>query len=94
MNRLMKGMSYTFNRNLGRKDRIIRTLFALIAISSWYFGWIAGTIGIILAIAGIMILGTAAISKCGVTYFLNANTMSSEEKTKLDAKGVKYEIIN
>jgi len=91
MNRFIKGMSYTFHRNLGWQDRLIRVLLAAAAISSWYFGVIAGTIGLILAIMGFMILGTAALSRCSITYFMNKNTMSAKEKARLDAKGVKYE---
>ena len=91
MKRFIKGMSYTFHRNLGWQDRLIRLLFAAVAIGSWYFGVVAGTIGLVLAITGFMILGTAALSRCSVTYFMKANTMGANEKARLDAKGIKYE---
>lgn len=91
MNRLIKGMLYTFHRNLGWQDRLIRVVISLAAIGSWYFGAVAGSIGLLLGISGLMLLGTAAISRCSVTYFLNSNTMGAKEKAKLDAKGIKYE---
>lgn len=91
MNRFIKGRSYTFHRNLGWQDRLIRFLIALTAIGSWYFGTIAGTIGLIAAIIGWMLLGTAVVSRCSVTYFINSNTMGVKEKARLNAKGIKYE---
>ena len=92
MNRFFKGLSYTFNRNLGTTDRIIRTLLAVGALVAWYFGTIPGVIGTIVAVFSVMILGTAATARCGVTYWMDANTMSTEEKKALDAKGIKYEV--
>ncbi len=91
MNRFLKGLSYGFSRNLGRNDRIIRTIIALAVLASWAFGAISGTIGIILGVLAIMILGTAASARCGVTYWMNACTISEKEKAQLDAKGIKYE---
>lgn len=91
MNRFIKGLSYTFNRNLGKRDRIIRTIVAVLIIASWYNGLISGLIGAFLAILAIMILGTVASSRCGVTYWLEVNTMSQDEKTDLDKKGIAYE---
>lgn len=91
MKRLLKGLTYSFNRNLGNRDRIIRALFALGGIASWYFGALTGTIGIIIAVFGLMILGTAISSRCTITYLAKKNTMSGIEKAKLDSKEIKYE---
>ena len=91
MNRFIKGLTYTFNRNLGRLDRILRTSIAFVVISTWYFGLIPGIIGSVIGILALMILGTAVISRCGVTYWLDANTMSQEEKKEFDLKGISYE---
>lgn len=70
---------------------MIRLALGLIAIGSWYFGMIAGTVGVVIAAAGLMVLGTAAASRCSVTYMLDANTMSEAEKNRLTQKGIKYE---
>lgn len=91
MNRFFKGLSYTFNRNLGKTDRIIRTALALAGIGAWYLGTMPGIVGSIIVIFSIMILGTAAIARCGVTYWMDANTMSAKEKKELDIIGIKYE---
>ena len=91
MNRFIKGLSYTFKRNLGRTDRLIRTIAAVAALIAWYFGATSGIIGTVIAVFGFMILGTAATARCGVTYWMDANTMSDQEKKTLDAKGVQYE---
>lgn len=91
MNRFIKGLSYTFNRNLGKMDRIIRAIIAVILISSWYSGFVSGILGIALVILALMILGTVATSRCGITYWLDANTMSQKEKKELDKKGISYE---
>lgn len=91
MNRFVKGMTYNFHRNLGKRDRVIRTVLALAAIASWYFGVLAGMIGIIVASFGLMIIGTALSARCTLTYLAKSNTMSEEEKTLLDSKQIKYE---
>jgi len=91
MNRFLKGLSYGFSRNLGKKDRAIRMVIALVVLASWAFGAISGTVGIVLGVLAIMILGTAASARCGVTYWMNACTISEKEKTELDKKGITYE---
>lgn len=91
MNRFFKGLSYTFNRNLGKTDRIIRVILAMFVLVTWCFGIVSGTLGTILGIFALMILGTAATSRCGVTYWLDANTMTKAEKQNLDANGILYE---
>jgi len=91
MNRFLKGLSFGFSRNLGNKDRIIRTVIALAVLVSWAFGTISGTIGIILGVLAIMILGTATTARCGVNYWINTSTIPEEERVELDKKGIAYE---
>lgn len=91
MNKFIKGLSYTFKRNLGKTDRVIRTFAAIGVLITWYFGAVTGIIGTVIAVFAIMILGTAATARCGVTYWMDANTMSDQEKITLDAKGIPYE---
>jgi len=91
MKRVFKGLSYTFGRNLGWQDRLIRVIVALAILASWYFGYITGAIGTILGVLALMILGTAAAARCSITYMANGNTMSEAEKAKLRAKGINYE---
>lgn len=91
MNRFLKGLSYGFSRNLGKKDRIIRTVIALAVLASWAFGIVSGTIGIILGVLSLMILGTAASARCGVNYWMKNSTISEKERAELDNKGITYE---
>ncbi len=91
MNRFQKGLSYTFRRNIGIEDRMIRTVVAVAILLAWIFGVVAGVVGTILGILAIMILGTAASARCGVTYWMKANTMGQAEKNSLDKKHICYE---
>ena len=91
MNRVFKGLSYSFKRNLGWQDRLIRAVISIAVLASLYFGYFAGTLGLVLGIIAFMILGTAAVSRCSLTYMANSNTMGDAEKSKLDAKGISYE---
>lgn len=91
MKRFVRGLSYMFNRNIGIEDRVIRTVIAIAVLISWFFGLIAGVAGTILGVLAIMILGTAASARCGVTYWMNANTMREAEKKRLDDKNISYE---
>ena len=94
MKRLVKGLSYSFHRNLGWKDRMIRTISALAALVAWTLGAITGVLGVMLGILALMVLGTAVISRCSITYMIQANTMSAGEKAELDTRGIKYEMTN
>ena len=70
---------------------MIRTVVAIAVLVSWFFGVIAGVSGTILGILAVMILGTAASARRGVTYWLDANTMGKEEKERMDNKNISYE---
>ena len=94
MRRIIKGLSYAFYRNLGWKDRLARAISAFVIMALWLSGVITGVVGVTLGILALMILATAAISRCSITYMLKANTMSEQEKAKLAAKGIKYEVTN
>ena len=91
MNRFIKGLSYSFQRNIGGMDRTIRTVIAVTVLLAWSLGIIQGTFAFTLSILVVMILATAVTSRCGVTYWLNANTMTEAEKRKLDEKNISYE---
>ena len=91
MRRFIKGLSYTFDRNIGKTDRAIRTLVAIGVLILWILGVIAGWAGTVLGIFSVMILGTAASARCGVTYWMNSNTMSNAEKRSLKDRNIRYE---
>ena len=91
MKRFIKGLSYTFHPNLGRKDRLIRAVIAMMVLIAYTFDWLTGMVGIIISVLALMILATSLVARCGVTYWFNANTMTLEEKKSLELKGVDYE---
>ena len=94
MSRIIKGLCYTFYRNLGWKDRLTRGISAFMIMTLWLSGILPGAVGVVLGILALMILVTAVVSRCSITYILKINTMSEQEKAKLAAKGIKYEIVN
>lgn len=91
MNKLIKGLTCRFDRNLGKKDRIIRAVISIAVVASWSFGIISGVLGIVLGILAIMLLGTAATARCSINYISNISTVSKEEQTHLSNKGIKFE---
>ncbi|MEO0734921.1 MAG: DUF2892 domain-containing protein [Bacteroidota bacterium] len=91
MKRFLRGLSYTFHRNLGRTDRILRAVAALVLAGLWFLGWVPGVIGIVLAVFGLMVLGTALSARCSINYWCDLNTMTAAEKAQLDQRGVQYE---
>ncbi|WP_430905901.1 YgaP family membrane protein [Maribacter sp. 2-571] len=91
MNRFIKGLTYGFSRNLGKKDRIIRAIISMAIIASWYFGVISGVLGIVSGILAIMVLGTAATARCGINYMANISTVPKHEQEHLSKKGIKFE---
>ncbi|MEM8534876.1 MAG: DUF2892 domain-containing protein [Chloroflexota bacterium] len=91
MKRLTTGMSYTFNRNLGWQDRLIRAVGSLGILTLYGFGIFSGPIGLILAILAGMVLVTAVISRCSICYIAGVCTIGPKERMKLDNSGIKYE---
>jgi|GEM_PF-5844089 len=89
--RLLKGLTYGFKRNIGAMDRGIR--FALVGcmLLLLMLGLVSGTMVAVLSILSLMILATALFSRCGVTYWMDANTMTEKEKITLKNKGISFE---
>jgi hypothetical protein len=53
-----------FNKNMGSTDRIIRVVVALIFGYLYFSGTVAGTLGIILLVLGVVFLLTSFVSFC------------------------------
>jgi len=62
------------NKNVGTIDRSIRAIVGLIAIALFATGTVAGTLGIIALVVGVVMLGTAAIGWCPPYSLLGINT--------------------
>jgi hypothetical protein len=67
-------------KNIGNADRIVRTVASLIIAFFLLSGTISGTIGTILAIVAILLIGTSAISLCPLYMLLGISTRGEEEK--------------
>lgn len=61
-------------KNVGTIDRAIRALAGIVAIALYATGTLAGTVGIIALVAGIVFIGTAAIGWCPPYALLGINT--------------------
>lgn len=91
MKRFLKGMSYTFKRNLGWQDRLVRALAGLAGLAVYGFGLAPGTVGVVLAVVGALVLATAVVSRCSICYMMGVCTIGPQERGALDARGIQYE---
>lgn len=89
--RFFKGLTYGFKRNIGLTDRVIRFVTVLCMFLLLGLGIISGTIAVILGILSLMVLVTAVSSRCGITYWMDSNTMTEKEKISLKNKGISFE---
>ncbi len=51
-------------KNVGTIDRALRTVAGIIAIAAYAMGMLTGTLGIVALVAGVVLLGTAAMGWC------------------------------
>ena len=94
MKKLIKGLTYAYNRNIGWQDRTIRTILGIAAIvGTFYFINTNMTLAAILGVFAFAQLGTALSARCIMCFFAGKCTITYKEKQSLESKGVKYEII-
>jgi len=66
------------NKNVGTIDRSIRAIVGIAAIAAYATGMVAGTLGIITLVVGIVMLGTAAIGWCPPYALLGINSCGTK----------------
>ena len=66
---------------MGKTDRIIRVVIAVIIAGLYYSGYISGTLGLVLLILAAVFLITSFVSFCPLYVPLGLNTCSDKEKT-------------
>ena len=66
------------NKNIGIADRIIRILFAVVVAILFYTEIISGTLGIILLVAGGILLLTSIINFCPIYAMLGIRSSPKE----------------
>lgn len=67
-------------KNIGSADRIIRLLAALVIAILYLSGAVSGVIGIILLIAGGILLATGLVQFCGLYAILGIKTCPNKAK--------------
>lgn len=65
-------------KNVGKNDKALRTLIALILASLSYFNIVQGTLEIVLLVAAIVLLTTALINFCPLYKLIGINTCKTE----------------
>ncbi|NJM52621.1 MAG: DUF2892 domain-containing protein [Blastocatellia bacterium] len=92
MNKLIKGISYSYNRNIGWQDRTIRTIVGILAVGgAIYFLRDNYLYSILLGILAVAQFGTVLSARCILCYFAGQCTIDSKEKRSLETKGISYE---
>ncbi len=66
--------------NMGKLDRTVRTVLALIVVALYLTGQIAGTLAIVLGILAIIFLATSAVSFCPIYKALGLSTKSEKKE--------------
>lgn len=72
-------------KNVGSIDRAIRALVGVALLAANLLGGIQGTLGIVVLVAGIVMLGTAAIGWCPPYSLLGINTCGVKQDPKPSA---------
>lgn len=92
MSKLLRGLTYSYNRNIGWLDRTIRTTVGIAAlIGAIYFYKTNAVYTLVLGILAGAQFWTALSARCIICYFSGMCTIDYKEKQKLESKGIKFE---
>jgi hypothetical protein len=67
-------------KNMGKTDRIVRVVIAVIIAGLYYGGYISGTLGLVLLILAAVFVITSFMGYCPLYGPLGLNTCSDKEK--------------
>jgi hypothetical protein len=62
------------NANVGTVDRVLRLILGAVLVALYLYGTVVGGWGIVLLIAGIVLLATALFRFCPIYRLFGANT--------------------
>jgi len=65
--------------NMGTLDRSIRAIVGIAAIATWPLGLLQGTLGIVTAVVGVVLLATAVLRWCPPYALLGLNTGARDD---------------
>lgn len=92
MSSIIRGITYSFNRNIGWQDRTIRTIVGIGAASAAiYFANRNTTYAVLLGVLAVAQFGTVLSARCIICYFTGQCTIDRKERQSLAAKGIHYE---
>lgn len=69
-------------KNVGSIDRAIRAVVGIALLAVYFIGGLQGALGIVALVAGIVMLGTAAIGWCPPYSLLGINTCGVKQDPK------------
>lgn len=92
MKKLIKGITYSYNRNIGWQDRTVRTIIGIGAtVGAIYFFQSNLMYSILFGVLAIAQFWTVLSARCIICFFAGQCTIDSKEKQHLEAKGISYE---
>lgn len=92
MNKFIKGITYSYNRNIGWQDRTIRTIVGILATTGSVYLFRTNLLAsILLGVLAFAQFGTVLSARCIMCYFAGKCTIDSKEKRALEAKAIPYE---
>ena len=65
--------------NMGTLDRSIRAIVGILLIAAWPLGFLQGTLAIVLAVVGVVLLLTALLGWCPPYDLLGINTGAADK---------------
>jgi hypothetical protein len=93
MNNLLKGLTYSYGRNIGWQDRAIRSAIGIAAVVGTVYYYLNGDtlLAGMLCILFIAQLATVLTAKCMICFYTGTCTITPTEKRSMDKRGVPYE---
>ncbi len=67
-------------RNEGTVDRIVRVVLGVVLVAAWAFGWLTGTLAVVLGVLGIVLIGTGAVGFCAIYRLFGISTRPAPAK--------------
>jgi len=91
MRKIIKGVTYAFNRNIGWQDRTIRSIMGLLSLAGAVYLY-PESLGLSLgfAIFALAQAWTVFSARCILCYFAGACTIRKAERDKLTHKGIAF----
>lgn len=92
MKKLIKGLTYSYNRNIGWQDRTIRTIVGITALIGAIYCYKTNFIYTLICgiLAGAQFF-TVLSTRCIICYFSGICTITNKEKQALESKGIPFE---